>query len=129
MLPGEEDGRFRILIVDDDRDIRELLGELLTDEGFEIEAAWNGAEALKRLRAGFRPHVIILDLMMPVMDGVELIRRLRENSLTAEIPVVAITADATSQAEARAREAGAADFITKPIDLPALLERLRAFQH
>jgi len=68
------------------------------------------------------------DLLMPVMDGVELIRQLRANPLTADVPVVAITADATSKAEALAREAGAVDFITKPIDLPALLDRLRALQ-
>ena len=64
--------------------------------------------------------------MMPVMDGVELIERLRADPKTAELPVVAITADATEQAERKARQAGAVDFITKPIDLPALLDRLRA---
>ena len=63
--------------------------------------------------------------MMPVMDGIELIRRLHEDPETADIPVVAITADATEQAERQAREAGAIDVITKPIDLPALLDRLK----
>jgi CheY-like chemotaxis protein len=69
---------------------------------------------------------VITDLMMPVMDGVELIQRLREDPETADLPVVAITADATSLSEKRARAAGAVDFIAKPIDLPSLLDRLRA---
>jgi CheY-like chemotaxis protein len=63
--------------------------------------------------------------MMPVMDGVELIRRLHSDPDTASLPVVAITADATAQTERAAREAGAVDVITKPIDLPSLLGRLR----
>ena len=63
--------------------------------------------------------------MMPVMDGVELIRRLRSDPKMDDIAVVAITADATDQAERQAREAGALDVITKPIDLPGLLDRLR----
>jgi len=63
--------------------------------------------------------------MMPVMGGVELISNIRANPETFDLPVVAITADATDQAEQLARQAGAVDVITKPIDLPALLDRLR----
>ncbi|HEU5116645.1 MAG TPA: response regulator, partial [Isosphaeraceae bacterium] len=73
----------------------------------------------------FRPQLVLTDLMMPVMDGIELIRRLHDDPGTENLPVVAITADATEQAERLAREAGAVDVITKPIDLPALLGRLR----
>ena len=61
--------------------------------------------------------------MMPVMDGLELIQRLREDPRTANLPVLAITADASEQAERRARQAGVVDFVTKPIDLPTLLDR------
>ncbi len=87
----------------------------------------DGREALECITE-FRPQLVMTDLLMPEMDGVELIRQLRANPLTADIPVVAITADATLKAEAQARAAGAVDFITKPIDLPALLDRLRALQ-
>ena len=93
--------------------------------GFEVMEANDGREALECI-SEFRPQLVVTDLMMPVMDGVELIERLRADPETADVPVVAITADATEQAERKARAAGAVDFITKPIDLPALLDRLRA---
>jgi len=92
--------------------------------GFDVREATDGREALDAVPE-FKPHLVLTDLMMPVMDGVELIRRLQADPVTKPIPVVAITADATEQAERQAREAGAVDVITKPIDLPALLDRLR----
>jgi len=92
--------------------------------GFDVREATDGREALDAVPE-FKPHLVLTDLMMPVMDGVELIRRLQADDATKPIPVVAITADATEQAERQAREAGAVDVITKPIDLPALLDRLR----
>ena len=79
---------IRVLIVDDDRDIREALGEILADDGFAVEAAWNGETALDRLEAGFRPDVIILDLMMPVMDGLTFRELQRKHPALANIPVV-----------------------------------------
>jgi CheY-like chemotaxis protein len=121
MLPGEEDGRFRILIVDDDRDIRELLGELLTDEGFEIEAAWNGAEALKRLRAGFRPHVIILDLMMPVMDGLTFRAEQKLSPELAAIPVIGVTAGPPVKADF--------ECLAKPVKIETLISRIHTTIH
>ena len=87
--------------------------------------AVDGREGLECV-AAFHPHLVLTDLMMPVMDGIELIRRLHDDPATTDLPVVAITADATELAERQAREAGAVDVITKPIDLPALLDRLRA---
>jgi len=92
--------------------------------GFDVREATDGREALDAV-PDFKPHLVLTDLMMPVMDGVELIRRLQADSNTKPIPIVAITADATEQAERQARDAGAVDVITKPIDLPALLDRLR----
>jgi len=92
--------------------------------GFDVREATDGREALDCVEE-FRPHLVLTDLMMPVMDGMELIRRLHDDPATARLPVVAITADATEQAERQARDAGAMDVITKPIDLPALLERLK----
>lgn len=117
----------RVLLVEDAPFLRYAFGRLLRIHGYEVREANDGREALECL-SQFRPQLIMTDLLMPVMDGVELIRQLRANPLTADVPVVAITADATPRAEAQAREAGAVDFITKPIDLPALLDRLRALQ-
>jgi CheY-like chemotaxis protein len=119
------DKQPRVLLVEDAPFLRYAFARLLRMHGFEVREATDGREALDCV-ADFHPQLVLTDLMMPVMDGVELIRQLHSNPGTAEIPVVAITADATEQTEQQARDAGAVDFITKPIDLPALLERLRA---
>lgn len=119
----QEERRPRVLLVEDAPFLRYAFGRLLRLHGYEVMEANDGQEALDRI-ADFGPQLVLTDLLMPVMNGVELIRRLRDDPDFAELPIVAITADATSQGEAR--EAGADDFVTKPIDLPALLDRLRA---
>lgn len=125
MYWDKAEGLPRVLLVEDAPFLRYAFGRLLRLHGYEVLEANDGREALDCIDS-FRPQIVVTDLMMPVMDGVELIKRLRANPDTADLPVVAITADATAHAEARARAAGAVDFIVKPIDLPALLERLRA---
>jgi len=115
----------RVLLVEDAPFLRYAFGRLLRLHGFEVMEANDGREALDCLST-FRPQLIVTDLVMPLMDGVELIQKLRAAPETTDVPVVAITADATEQAEQRAREAGAVDFLAKPIDLPTLLDRLRA---
>lgn len=118
---------IRVLVVEDAPYLRFAFGRLLRMYGFEVREANDGREALDSV-GEFRPDLVLTDLMMPVMDGFELIRRLRDDPATASVPVVAITADATEQAERQARAAGAVDVITKPIDLPALLGRLHELQ-
>jgi CheY-like chemotaxis protein len=113
-----------MLLVEDAPFLRYAFGRLLRLNGFDVREADDGQQALN-IVAEFRPHLVLTDLMMPIMDGVELIRRLRADPQTAGVTIVAITADATEQAERLARDAGASDVVTKPIDLPALLERLR----
>jgi CheY-like chemotaxis protein len=112
------------LLVEDAPFLRYAFGRLLRLHGFEVREATDGQQALDALDA-FQPQLVLTDLMMPVMDGVELIRRLRADPRTATLPIVAITADATESAERQARDAGAIDVITKPIDLADLLARLR----
>ena len=119
---------LRVLLVEDAPFLRYAFGRLLRLEGFEVKEVNDGQEALDCL-AMFRPDLVLTDLMMPVMGGVELISHIRANPEYTELPVVAITADATEQAERQARKAGAADVITKPIDLTALLERLKLLVH
>src|ERR1700754_2527728 len=121
------DKNYRVLLVEDAPFLRYAFGRLLRMHGFDVMEANDGREALECV-SEFRPQLVVTDLAMPVMDGVELIRRLRANPLTADLPVVAITADSPGQAELRARAAGAVDFVTKPVDLPTLLDRLRAIQ-
>ncbi|MBV8314981.1 MAG: response regulator, partial [Planctomycetaceae bacterium] len=115
----------RVLLVEDAPILRYAFGRLLRLHGFEVMEANNGREALACL-SKFRPQLIVTDLTMPVMDGVVLIERLRADPETADVPVVAITAEATEQAEQRARREGVDDFLAKPIDFNTLLDRLHA---
>lgn len=108
---------IHVLIVDDDRDIRETLGELLTEEGFAIEAAWNGETALNRLEAGFRPDVIVLDVMMPGMDGLTFRALQRSHPALATIPVIGLTAMSLRNADF--------EWMRKPLQFEALVEKLR----
>jgi len=126
-MQAERGHGLRVLLVEDAPFLRYAFGRLLRMHGFDVREANDGREALDCV-PDFRPNLVLTDLMMPVMDGVELIRRLHEDPETADLPVVAITADATDQAERLARQAGAIDVITKPIDLPALLGRLHRLQ-
>jgi len=113
----------RLLLVEDTPFLRSIFGRLLRLQGFEVNEVNDGQEALECL-ADFRPNVVLTDMMMPRMNGVELISELRARPDTAELPVLAITADGLGQAESEARRAGASDFILKPVDLPELLARI-----
>jgi len=114
----------RVLLVEDAPFLRYAFGRLLRLQGFDVLEANDGQDALSCV-AAFKPQLVLTDLMMPVMGGVELMNQLRALPETAGIPVVAITANVTRQAEDQARKAGAVDFIAKPVDLPELLVRLR----
>jgi len=113
----------RVLLVEDHDVLRQLFARVLKSNGFTVCAASNGGEALDCL-AGFEPDVVVTDLMMPVVDGYELIRRLRAMPTMKEVPIVAMTAAATSEAEREAREAGAANLIAKPFESQTLLDRV-----
>jgi CheY-like chemotaxis protein len=107
----------RVLIVDDDREIREVLGELLRDEGFAVEAAWNGETALARLQAGFQPDVIVLDIMMPVMDGLAFRALQRSQPALAGIPIIGLTAVPSPNVDF--------EYLTKPLKFEVLVDKLR----
>lgn len=118
----------RILVVDDDRDIREMISQVLTIEGYRVTSAANGQEALEQLRdERTRAGLILLDLMMPVMNGWEMRAEMARDPLLAAIPVVVISGDG----EVPKKEAamGAAGYITKPIELDALLATVGRFFH
>jgi CheY-like chemotaxis protein len=106
-----------VLVVDDDADIRETIAELLEDEGYSAVSAANGVEALRLLRAGFVPSLILLDLMMPLMDGYSCRAELRCDPVLSSITVVVITAGATI----RHHELDVAAICRKPLDLTSLL--------
>ena len=110
-----------ILVVDDDDDIRELLAEFLQDEGYRVMTARNGSDALTQLRAGgTRPCLILLDLMMPVMNGFEFLEAFRRDPALALIPVAVVSAH--GELGPAERSAIAAPILRKPLALTTLLE-------
>ena len=119
-----EDRRSLILVVDDDEANRELLRDLLEVQGHEVVEAENGGAALELVQ-NCLPDVILLDLMMPVMDGFEVCQRLKEDPKTAPIPVIMITALQEREDRLRGIKAGANDFLTKPIDKEDVILRLK----
>ncbi len=109
-----------VLVVDDDPDILEAICDILEAEGYEVERARHGEEALERIAAR-QPAVILLDLMMPVMDGVAFAQALRLRPAVRDVPIVVISADGNPQ---RAAAVGAAGYLAKPFDIEALLSQV-----
>lgn len=109
----------RVLVVDDEDAIRTVVSAILEDEGYEVRAAMDG-EALAIASSEPCPDLVLLDIMMPIMDGPEMRRRLLQDPRTAEIPVVVMTA--AGDAARWATQLGAAGSIQKPFDIDQLLE-------
>ena len=119
-------GTNTILVVEDEPDCAELLGAFLASHGYEIETARNGAEALQRV-ARSRPDLILSDVMMPVMDGVEMGRRLAQHASYRSIPLVFVTA---APGWCIAADCHYAAYLRKPLDLDLLLDTLsRLLRH
>jgi len=105
--------------VEDDKDIRDAVVEILVEEGYEVHGFADGAQALAYLRAGGRASIILLDMMMPVMDGSEFREELVKDPSLQAIPVILLTAD--GNAKRKAASLGVADGLTKPVRLDDLL--------
>lgn len=116
---------YRILLVDDEPDILEFVGYNLRREEFEVYTASNGREALE-VASQVEPHLILLDMMMPEMDGIETCRRLRDIPSLAKTMVVFLTARAEDESQLEGFEVGADDYITKPVKVKLLVSRLKA---
>ena len=114
-----------ILLVDDELDILEITRHILNKEGFEVQVATNGAQAVEKAIAS-KPDLILMDVMMPVMDGMEACRQLKELPDTKNIAIVFLTARNEEFAELAGFEAGADDYISKPIRPRVLLSRVKA---
>jgi two-component system cell cycle response regulator len=115
----------RVLVVDDILSNVKLLEAKLTAEYFEVVSAFNGTEALARM-AEHAPDIVLLDVMMPGMDGFEVCRRIKANPKTAHVPVVMVTALDQPSDRVAGLDAGADDFLTKPVDDAALFARVRS---
>jgi CheY-like chemotaxis protein len=114
-----------VLIVEDDEDLREMMAQLLMLEGYQAATVANGREALDYLQRAKRPNVILLDLMMPVMDGWEFQRQLEADPSLAPVPVIVLSA----LDQVRAANINAAAFLKKPLDFDRLLELVRTYCH
>jgi CheY-like chemotaxis protein len=112
-----------VFIVEDDADTREMLGRFLELEGFAVESAVNGQQALQRLCEGAHANVIVLDLMMPVMDGWQFRREQIRHAELASIPVIVVSAAGRDRIEKIEADA----YLSKPVDLEELLERVTRY--
>ena len=113
----------RVLVVDDEPNITSLVTTALRYEGFEVASAANGREALSEV-ASFRPHLVVLDVMLPDLDGFEVARRLRQEA--RRVPILFLTAKDATEDKIRGLTLGGDDYVTKPFSLEELLARIRA---
>jgi len=114
----------RVLIVDDNRDMRDLYAAYFKHKGLETHTAEGGEEAL-RAALRVRPHVIVMDLMMPEITGIDAIRQLKLDARTRDIPVIALTGNLAEEMRQAAFEARCGSFVTKPCRPDALLAEIR----
>jgi CheY-like chemotaxis protein len=114
----------KILIVDDNLASRELLLAILKRSSYDILEACNGKEALDVI-VGIRPDLVLLDVEMPVLDGISVVRRLRQDSRFASLPVLAVTADAMQGTRDRILAEGFTGYVTKPIDASLIRKQVR----
>jgi len=124
MVPAAVDHR-PLLLVEDDDDVRDAMAASLRDEGYEVAEAENGRLALEWLQRNGDPCLVLLDLWMPVMSGMELREKMVEDPRLAALPLVIVSA--AGDGKARAQEMGAIGFLRKPLDLQDLLATVERF--
>jgi DNA-binding response OmpR family regulator len=118
--------RARVVVVDDDPRLLQIVAMYLSIEGYDVATARNGEEGLTEVSSK-RPHLVILDVMMPGMDGLEACRRIRGNPETATVPIVMFSALSGDEDVERARSAGANCMISKPFNLVGLGSVVKSF--
>ena len=124
LIIGYENERKKILVVDDKWENRRVLVDMLKPLGFEISEATDGEQAL-RIASAVGPDLVLMDLVMPVMDGFEATRQLKSNSGFEKIPVIALSASVFNENQRQSSEAGCDDFVSKPVRLDMLLDKLQ----
>jgi CheY-like chemotaxis protein len=116
----------KILLVDDDNDTINIVCDVLVKEGYEVETAANGLEALEKISSDNRPDLIILDIMMPKLDGISLSLKLKASPLAASIPIIVITAYGQSDDVLSSRsEIQVSAYMKKPLAMPELLDKVK----
>ena len=118
--------RKRVLLVEDFEDSRTGLSKLLQIEGYEVVEATDGAQAID-FAISSKPDIILMDLSLPIIDGLSAAKQIKENASMRNVPIIALSAHEKDEVQRMLTMAGCADFITKPVDLPALLEMLSKY--
>lgn len=118
--------RKRVLLVEDFEDSRTGLSKLLEIEGYEVIEATDGAQAID-LAISSKPDLILMDLSLPIIDGLSATKKIKENVSMRNIPIIALSAHDMEDVQMMVTMAGCADFITKPVDFPALLDMLSKY--
>ena len=118
-----EQGAAKILVVDDEPDIVEILQYNLEKEGYQVSTAYNGKDAIEKAKEE-QPHLIILDIMMPDMDGFEVLEKVNENESHKDIKTLFLSAKNKPEDIEKGKQAGAVDYITKPFSTKKLIEKI-----
>lgn len=116
----------KLLFVEDNADIRRLLVKRLQRRGYEVIEAENGREGVEKAKTEV-PNLILMDMAMPVLDGIEATRELKADEKLREIPIIALTAFSDDEKREKAAEAGFSDYVTKPIQFQGLLAKIEAW--
>ncbi len=124
-LPPQQMKKRRILIVEDEKPIRDMVYFALDSDGYEIVEAVNGKEAVEQL-AQESPSLILMDWMLPDVSGLELVRRIKRDEITSHIPIIMLTAKTEERDKIEGLDSGADDYITKPFSVRELSARIRA---
>src|SRR5215470_18472766 len=117
----------RILIIEDERGLTEVLSYNLQREGYEVLVAHDGQEGLRKAQMQL-PDLVLLDLMLPTMDGLDVCRELRAGERTRNVPILMLTAKAEETDQVVGFSMGADDYVTKPFSIKVLIQRIRALQ-
>ena len=122
----KERQKWLVLVVEDDSDLIELITRVLEKEGFEVMTAKDGREGLLLASARPKPNLIVSDIMMPDMDGLEMVRKIKRDPATKPTPVIFLTSKSTPQDMILGIQAGARHYLTKPFRIEQLLEKVRS---
>jgi len=127
MSQSSETGTRTILVIEDDQVVLKLLDHMFTRRGYSVSTAVDGRAACTMIEEIEPPGLVLLDVMLPYVDGFELIRRIRERPDWADVPIIMLTAKAQERNVVRALDAGANDYVVKPFKPEELIARVRRF--
>ena len=114
-----------VIVVEDDQVVSKLLSRVLSNRGFSVKVAQNGREAIKQLENPSPPDLILLDIILPFIDGIEILSKIRKTPNWEKVPILMLTSKSQEQTVVRAFSAGADDYVTKPFQIEELMMRIK----